>query len=312
VVLLRQRTRFATGFAVALLTLLVVVENAVVPFPTMTARVPPYFGVLADDPDDRIVLEVPIPDDPAAYSVRMLYQTVHEKPVFGGYLSRAVPPLDFSAVPGFAQFKSLSSAVDDVVAYDAASLPALSRRLLAHYSAGTVVIEKDLMTSERVEQARTLAEELLGRDAQIFDDARTAVFRIGAPDVVPFGMWLETGWSYLERLATDGADGRSPRWRWMADRARVGLTAPAAGKGRLRLRAQAFRRARRVRISSNGVEIGVVTVTVTQDTVRTPVFDLQPGVTFLEFESLDGAESPGADRRRLSVALFQAALEREP
>jgi hypothetical protein len=56
-----------------------------------------------------------MPDDPAVFPRRMLWQTVHGRPVFGGYLSRSLPPLRFDAVPGFAQFKNAISAIDDVV-----------------------------------------------------------------------------------------------------------------------------------------------------------------------------------------------------
>ena len=101
-------------------------EHAILPLPLADARSPDFYTRLRDEPGRAGVLEVPIPDDPSVFPQRMLYQTVHAKPTYGGYLARGLPPLAFDGVPGFSQFKTQRTTIDDVVAYDAMSLAALS------------------------------------------------------------------------------------------------------------------------------------------------------------------------------------------
>ena len=309
---IRSRSRAVATLTVAGVVGLIVMENTVVPLPITTGNVPPYLKSLAKEDGKLALLEVPIPDDPATFPVRMLYQTVHGRPIFGGYISRGLPPLDFAAVPGFAQFKSLSNVVDDVIPYDPATLGTVSRAVLAAYSTGLVIIEKNLMTRDDVSRARAVGDALLGPSAQVYDDVRTLVYRPEPPDTSPLCVWLDTGWSYLERAETSDSDGRNRRWRWMSDRARIGVTAPGPRQARLRLSAQAFAQTRRVRIMFNGAEVVTLVVTTERATYQTPVFVIDHGVGFLDVESLDGAQSPGIDQRRLSVAVFRLDLESIP
>jgi hypothetical protein len=40
----------------------------------------------------------------------------------------------------------------------------------------------------------------------------------------------------------------------------------------------------------------------------TPAFDLPAGISFLDLRSMDAAQAPGRNQRRLSVALFRIEL----
>lgn len=64
-----------------------------------------------------------------------------------------------------------------------------------------------------------------------------------------------------------------------------------------------------IRCSIGGVGVGVLTIAETIGVYRTPAFRLPAGATFMDLESTDGAQSPGADPRRLSIALFELTLE---
>jgi hypothetical protein len=303
--------RVSAGRAVTLtgaLVAAIVFENAIWPTPLADLQVPPLFLRLAAEPRAAL-LEVPIPDDPAVFPRRMLWQTVHGQPVFGGYLSRSLPPLAFDAVPGFAQFKSLTPAIDDVVRYDERQLPSLSRALLNVYGAGHVVIERQLMPLSDRERARTIAESLLGASALRYEDDLTLDYAVLRDrEVVAPAVWLDTGWSYLERLAEHAPSGRTIRWRWMSDRARLGLITPDASLVHLQLTLQAFGRPRRLRVAVGGVEIATLLVTRDREVYGTASFSVPAGPTFIELTSLDGAGSPGADPRRLSIAMFDAEL----
>jgi hypothetical protein len=80
-------------------------ETAAVPYPLAAVRIPAVYDHLTG-PASGVVLEAPIPDWPAQLPQRMLYQTRHGHPVFGGYLSRSLPPQPFETLPGFARSRS--------------------------------------------------------------------------------------------------------------------------------------------------------------------------------------------------------------
>jgi hypothetical protein len=306
---LKDRAPAVQRTITALLTVLAIGENAVVPVPLMTPDEPSFFRQIRDDPRRAGVLEVPIPDDPGVYPRRMLYQTIHTKPIYGGYLSRGLPPLAFSAVPGFGQFKTLSENIDDVVIYEQAKLRAISRAVLDFYSAGYVVMEKRFMDSQAVERGRHVADGLLGTSARVYEDDAMLAYAVPPNETaVPTAIWLDTGWSYLERLSERGPDGRPLRWHWMGERARFGIISSDSVHVRLKFIAQAFGRVRRVQLALNGSDIATIAITPDRADYETPVFEVVPDAKFLELTSLDGADSPGQDARRLSIAIFRLEL----
>jgi hypothetical protein len=312
-VVLRKRA-FALQCAIAgVITVISVAENAVVTLPLMSPHEPAFFRRIRNDPGRKGLVEVPIPDDPVLYPERMLYQTIHEKPIYGGYLSRGLPPLPFSAVPGFAQFYGLSESVDDVVAYDSAELRSISRAVLNAYSAGYIVIEKNLMNVTQVERARQVANELLGDASLAYEDMETLAYTVPpSPSTVPTAIWLDRGWSYLERLPEKGPGGRPLRWHWMGESSRLGVLSANVTSVRLKLTAQAFGRERRLQLTSNGSVITTIAITPDRKDFETPVFTISPDTKFLELKSLDGADSPGQDARRLSVAIFRLEVIANP
>jgi hypothetical protein len=289
------------GIAAAALIAAGLLENAVLPLPLAYPTLPAYFAALATSSDIGAILELPIADDPQQYPVRMLFQTVHQRPIFGGALSRGLPPLPFDAIPGFSQLKHLSPTVDDIVAYDESALPDLSRIALATYGARHVVIEKWLMDESRVDAARRTAEALFGPAAE-YEDHDTLVFTVPPPPPLSkVAAWLGTGWSYLER---DPSARPGQRWHWMGSQADVVIVSPQQSAVTLRLIAQAYGRTRRISFRLDGEEIDVLPIEVERRPYRTRPFDVPAGKHTLQLLSLDGADSPARDPRKLSVALF--------
>lgn len=293
---------------------LVVFDNAAVPLPTLAIRVPAAYRWLGAQPAaptatpsaGGALVEVPIPDDPFRYRPRMLYQTVHGRPVFGGYLARGLPPLPFPAIPGFAQLVSLSTGIDDVVAYEDATLGPLSLAVLESYGAEFVVIDKQVLDDGALARARQAWMSMAARDAPAFEDQETLVYRVPRGVTSPVAaVWLDRGWSYLERL-----DGPAvARWRWMGAESELRIRAPRSGIYALELDARALRHSRWVSIEVGGTKVGRVEVGVDRAAVRTPAFDLAPGVHTIGLRSGDGAEVAGlGDQRALSIALFGLSL----
>jgi hypothetical protein len=293
----------------------VLLDNWAVPLPTMPIAVPAGYRWLASRcgpvdgaPGGQAILELPIPDDPFAYRQRMLYQTVHGCAVFGGFVARGLPPLPLSAIPGFAQLRSLTDEVDDVIRYDKASLRAVSLGALAAYETGYVVIDKRILSTEEVARARKVGVGLAGEDPPAFEDRDTLIYAVPqGPGPSAPTLWLDRGWSYLER-ANDGSESR---WRWMAEESAIRLSVPAAGSYSLELEAGALGRPRGLAVSVDGVENRRVVVDPEKGSISLGL-SLTPGLHLVTLRSIGGADVPGnGDRRRLSVALHDARITAE-
>ena len=114
-------------------------------------------------------------------------------------------------------------------------------------------------------------------------------------------VWLESGWSYLEREPEAGG----VAWRWMADQAQIGITASAPTAARLRIVARAFTRERRLLWSIGQTPLTTMGIAEKRAVYETPRFLLRPGANVVTVKSLDGAEPAGdGNPRLLSVAVF--------
>ena len=94
----------------------------------------------------------------------------------------------------------------------------------------------------------------------------------------------------------------------MGERARLGILTSDSNLIRLKFTAQAFGRRRRIQLALNGKEITTIAIDTDRADYETPQFLVPLDTRFIELNSLDGAESPGLDTRRLSIALFRMEL----
>lgn len=125
----------------------------------------------------------------------------------------------------------------------------------------------------------------------------------------PVAVWHDEGWSYPEQLATPMPDDVFREWRWIDDRALVGVNSERGIDARLEFVARAFRIPRRMRVLVGGQEVMTQTVPANIGSFRTGEFRLPAGRTMVTFESLDGSEAPDtADPRRLSIQVYRIEL----
>ncbi|HET6897679.1 MAG TPA: hypothetical protein VFK70_05000 [Vicinamibacteria bacterium] len=214
-----ERERVVLGALIAL----ALFETASVPYPLAEVRVPAAYDHLTPASTGAI-LEVPIPDWPAQLPQRMLYQTRHGRPIFGGYLSRSLPPHPFHAVPGFRDLQRLRKNAPDIDHVPPTSWPAVARVALRAYGTTHVLLLKDdfgYLPELRANagEARALLVELLG--APSFEDADSAVFAVGEASTPAF-VSPERGFQPVEY-----PDSTPMRAVW--PRARIGLWTPAGG-----------------------------------------------------------------------------------
>ena len=122
-------------------------------------------------------------------------------------------------------------------------------------------------------------------------------------------LWHDEGWSYPEQLSVPGPDDVFREWRWIDERALVGVDAGGPTTARFELVARAFNKPRRLRISIDEREVATLLVASHTSAYTTPEFSLPAGRTRLVFESLDGSDPPNtSDPRRLSIQVYRIEL----
>lgn len=155
------------------------------------------------------------------------------------------------------------------------------------------------------EQARLGAPTAVQKETPI---AAYTLPPLGTPSPA---LWLGDGWSYVEQES--GTAGKSIAWRWMSDRASIGIVAPEATTARLKIVARAFGRDRRITVSSGETVVATLVVLQNRSDYETPAITLAAGRNLITLQSLDGADSSGsADTRRLSIALFHVQVVTAP
>lgn len=196
------------------------------PFPTTTAHIPPFYRWLRTEGESGALLELPFVYESIEHTERMLYQTAHEHPIFGGYISRGDPHLPYAEIPGFRTFQTLRVR-REITEPDLASWREQAVAALAHYNAGYVVLPRASLTPAQMQAARALAEHLLG--APTYEDAETVAYRVPAARAAFWEMgpgWGEWDWQ----------DGPA---RLLTETAGLRLVLPDGATGLLCLRAVA-------------------------------------------------------------------------
>jgi len=219
-----RQARWRLGLA-GLAALAVCAELAWVPYPVTEAHVPPFYHRLAQESDGGALLEIPIVHYPEEHTERMLYQTVHGHPLFGGYISRGDPHIPYEQIPGFRAFWSLSDR-REVTEATVTDWQEQARAALDHYGAGYVVLERRSLFLPRLQAAQILARSILGSTAEIYRDEETIAYRVSAAQA-PF--WeMGAGWG-------PWGEQEGPA-RLLAGQAMAGLVLPQEGHGRICLR----------------------------------------------------------------------------
>jgi hypothetical protein len=122
-------------------------------------------------------------------------------------------------------------------------------------------------------------------------------------------IWHEDGWSYPERLPEPAADVVSREWRWLADRAGIGVMSMEPVVARMKITARALGKPRRLRVSIGDVEIATLLISPDRGEHQTGSFKLPAGTSVISLVSLDGTDNPGTgDPRNLSIAVYRLEL----
>jgi len=291
----RSPTPRLLALATPILVALLLVEHVAVPYP-LTAVVPaPFYQQLAAAREAGAVLELPL----VMTRATSLYgQTVHGRPIVGGYLSRQLPyPL--LTLPPF------DDPTDrDIVPPPAAEVGGWGLRL-----AGVrwIVVLLDDPKLNRREIDAFLAR--YAEPTPLYRDARMAAYRPLAVGPPTFYLRTDVGWHQPETLV----DKRPMRWLPQEATLDAWSLADSAQTGIFRFEAWSFNQPRRLALRVDGQTVGEWLVAEPRQ-FAVPL-TLSPGQHRIELRSLDPPERPartiGGDDTRL-VAIGVTGVELRP
>lgn len=286
---------------VALLAALLVAEHLAIPFPLEETTVPRFYRDLAASPEQGTILEWPLSFKRARSN---FYQTVHHRPIVGGYVSRRLA-YPVRAIP---PFRDLPDPDSDIYSQPADAqnigpwvLQWLGVRWIVVYLDDPGYSEQDLVTLQAAHAA----------GPPIYRDETMVVLRPRPPVGTATAILGGDGWYGPERLSSGKTN-----IRWFASAAQftVWHFGSAEASYALRFDAWSFYQPRRLEVWLDGQRLGEWRV------VETQRFDLPitlgQGMHRIELRTLDppispvAAGLPGTDTRALAFAISNVRLER--
>jgi hypothetical protein len=293
--LARRFPKLATGrvrlIALPLLTLLLLAEHFPAPYPLVPVEEPAFYRQLAASSEQGAVLELPFA---LTRSTSLFNQTIHGRPIIGGYLSRplAYPLL---AVPPFGP-----APTDDIVA-----MPndGVGEWMLHEAGVRWVVVLRELADRATGEFVARYVDPI-----PIYEDAQMTVYRPKPPTTPRFYLRPTNGWHQPEDLPD------SRRMRWLPGSATLDTWSlsdtPQAGT--LGFEAWSFNQPRHLALFVDGQQMGEWQVAEPKR-YELPL-TLSPGEHAIELRSLDPPERPaqtvgGVDTRLIAIGVTSVTLD---
>ncbi|HEX5501386.1 MAG TPA: hypothetical protein VFW96_02110 [Thermomicrobiales bacterium] len=293
----------------ALALALVLAEWLPVPRPLQAATADAAYAALAAGPPGGVY---ELPYDAIAHE--MYWQTLHGRPIVGGYISRKIPYPLLDAVPvvkqlrerGDPDMRALSD--PDIVAQP----PPLGRAadIFDAFGIRYLVVHKDLLTADQTAALLHMVGLALPPAAIIRDDVTMRIYRVPAGDPTGVVAGFGGGWYDLERRADTGT-----RFRWTDGDATLSLTLldPAPRTVHLTATAFGYHQPFTVDVLLNDRVVTTVAVGL-QPTVLDLTLPLDHGYNALRFRARARPVRPsdvggGRDDRALAIALADVHIE---
>lgn len=283
------------GIVMPLLVVALLAEHFAAPYPLSAVTPAPFYQQLAATHETGAVLELPFS---LTRATSLFGQTVHGRPIVGGYLSR---PLAYPLLklPPFADPADSRGDITPV-------LNTGTGVWMLHLSGVRwIVVLLDDPKLNREEIAAYLRD--YAEPDPLYADDRMAVYRPLSAGAPQFLLRPTDGWYQVETLA----DKRRMRWiPWSATIETWSLSS-GAQSGTLRFEAWSFNQPRRLVVSVDDQQLGEWLVA--EPKVYELPLTLTPGQHTITFRTLDAPERPtrtvgGNDDRLISIGVTDVSL----
>jgi hypothetical protein len=264
-----------------------------------------YANQILPKDDVRPLLELPFRQKYTIKAGEMYYQTAHERPILGGYLSR-IYKLDYNDTPFSYFVDGYNPEAPDFLALK----PEQLRGVLDYYKFGYIAIYKFELDPPAVENWRKIVEQLTGGPQNLFyEDDQLIFYRLPDFKTTRESVLLRgTGWGGLEKRT----DGFQYRWINGSTATLPVFVSPAASYPayRLSFEAAAYYRDRTVEVYLNGKPIHSLKIAPAPDQYEVVVDGnlLKEGDKLLSFQPVEPPDKPSErensnDTRSLTVLI---------
>ncbi len=183
----------------AIVGLLIIFEYMCIPYPTAPVNVPDFYSKIGNDTDNYALLEIPQSANAGYMEFQYLYyQTVHNKPLVGGYAARYPANVNNfqKETPLIRELKYYSLQNKDILQEDVTDIGA---SVLNANNIRYVVIHKNQLSSTQLDFVNDLLKKTLKTEPEIYAEDGLIVYRVPDQTVRPF-MLLGNGWNNRENL----------------------------------------------------------------------------------------------------------------
>lgn len=190
--LARIRSGLGAGLLTGLVSLVILFEYLILfPFPLAGQNIPPFYSRLAREAPGQPLLDMPVTGSRRASNYSLLYQTIHNRPIAGGYIQRELP-----GTGEMAQFfdRLLSPARGEGLVEGLPS-PATRQQILRESGIQQVVARRWLMTDQAARATLEFMPTVLGPAYYVGDDLLAWQTPPGEAALPPYTLLLsEQGW----------------------------------------------------------------------------------------------------------------------
>ncbi len=190
-ILLQNKGQFWWKLAGGVIAGIIFFEYLIIyPFPVGGQKIPVFYKQLQTSAFNGSIIDMPVTGSRRASNFSLVYQTIHNQPIAGGYIERDPP-----GTVEWAQFfdRLLSPPASDVIKNTPS--PAIRQKILYQLGIKQVVVRRWLMTDSAAKASFNFIPEILGQPYYADDDTIAWQVLPVTDDLPPFTVLVdEKGW----------------------------------------------------------------------------------------------------------------------
>jgi len=277
---------------------LILLEYLCIPYPTASAYVPDFYRTIGNDSDNYALLEIPANTNGGYMNFDYLYyQTVHKKPLVGGYSARYPENVNnFQYYTPFIREITYSQYQNDFVQED---LIKNGASILNANNIRYVILHQNQLSAEQIDFANDLLKKTLKTDPEIYLKDELVVYEVQKGQLNS-SVALNRGWYPMENW-------NGTPTHWMSNNATLIIYSDISKIATLKFQAHSFLRQRTLEVY-NGKDLQYKqNVSTDLTTIYAPV-SLKKGENIILLRLEESSERPcdfpelnNKDTRELSI-----------
>lgn len=294
----------------SIIGLLIIFEYLCVPYPTAQVTVPEFYSKISNDTDNYALLEIPQNSNAGHMDFQYLYyQTVHNKPLVGGYAARYPSNVtNFEkGTPFIRELRNYTLQNRDILQQDVTEI---GSSVLNANNIRYVILHKNQLSSKQFYFANGLLKKTLKTEPVVYTEDGLIVYHVPNETVRPF-MLLGDGWNRRENW-------NGTVTRWVSNNATILVYSGTAENAVLKLNSISLHSPKTLEVYNGETLQNKQMISTNLSTVNIPI-TLKSGKNTILLHVPEGTERlcdfpelKNNDTRELSIAIQEVQLISAP